>query len=368
MLLFALAVLIHEFGHFIAARLLGMRVEAFSIFFGKPVWKKKIGECEYRIGWIPLGGYVALPDLDPDGVKALEGSNGETAATADVPAWKKILVAVAGPLGNIVLAVALACMLAAMPGAKFGTTLPKIGDVIEGGPAYRAGLMAGDLVTKVGGKDVSTWYEMQVEIQLSKGGQVPFSIVRGEEEMVLAVEPVQDEDSGVWLILAASEAVKEKSAAWMPDRNPLRQLEWDVSSIARILKALVTPKEAKAAANSLGGPVNIAESLYRQVRRDFADGLGFLRFLNVNLAMINLLPIPVLDGGLILFALFELIARRKVNKKFSTIVTTAFMWILMGLMGIIIVRDVVRSWNIHHAEPKSVEQLMNQTHQAEETE
>ena len=90
---------------------------------------------------------------------------------------------------------------------------------------------------------------------------------------------------------------------------------WDAGQIARVLKALCTPRESKAAAKALGGPVLIAESLYRQVRRNGWDALGFLRFLNVNLAMLNLLPIPVLDGGLIFFALFELLTRRKPPKK-----------------------------------------------------
>ena len=111
-MLFALAILIHEFGHFIVALKLGLRVEAFSIGFGKPIWRKKVNGVEYRISPILLGGYVSIPDVDPEGTKALEGarakSEGEVEQRKKIPAWKEILVAVAGPSLNLVLAVARA--------------------------------------------------------------------------------------------------------------------------------------------------------------------------------------------------------------------------------------------------------------------
>ena len=125
-LLFALAILIHEFGHFIVALKLGLRVEAFSIGFGTALWKKRINGVEYRISAIPLGGYVSIPDVDPEGTKALEGrgkreeGRGAEEPKVRIPAWKEILVAVAGPLMNIVLAAVIAVALALVPGAKFG--------------------------------------------------------------------------------------------------------------------------------------------------------------------------------------------------------------------------------------------------------
>ena len=141
----------------------------------------------------------------------------------------------------------------------------------------------------------------------------------------------------------------------MPARSPLRELEWDAGSIFRVLKGLVTPKEAKATAGAIGGPVMIAEGLYRQVRRDPWDGLGFLRFLNVNLAILNLLPIPVLDGGLILFSLIALVFRRRLPDAVVKHLTMAFMVLLIGLMGLLIVRDSWRSYKIHTYKPDSAE-------------
>ena len=356
-LLFALAILIHEFGHFIVALKLGLRVEAFSIGFGTALWKKKINGVEYRISAIPLGGYVSIPDVDPEGTKALEGAQSKAEGDAEqrrirIPAWKEILVAVAGPLMNVVLAVVLAVMLSLVPGAKFGELPAEIGDVVPDGPAAEAGMRKGDVVKSVGGRPVRTWTEMQTEVQISGGKQVEFVVERPQSSgqstsVVLPIVPKKHEVTGAWYIMAVSVSNATGAVAWMPDRNPLKQLAWDAGSIFRVLKGLVTPKEAKATSAALGGPVMIAEGLYRQVRRDPWDGIGFLRFLNVNLAVLNLLPIPVLDGGLILFALFALVFRRRVPDFIVKYASMTFMVLLMGLMGLLILRDSWRSWKIH---------------------
>ena len=167
----------------------------------------------------------------------------------------------------------------------------------------------------------------------------------------LSVTPEQNEVTGAWYIMAVSVSNATGAVAWMPHRSPLRQLAWDAGSIFRVLKGLTTPKEAKATSQALGGPVMIAEGLYRQVRRNPWDGIGFLRFLNVNLAILNLLPIPVLDGGLILFSLFALVFRRRVPDVVVKYLSLTFMVLLIGLMGLLILRDSWRSYKIHTYDP-----------------
>ena len=349
-LLFSFAIFIHEFGHFVVAKWLGLRVDRFSIGFGPALWKKTIGDVEYRISAIPFGGYVSLPQLDPEGTKALEGGGDD-----DEPPMKeatplvRIAVAFAGPFGNIVLAVILAFVLAAMPGARFGEMPAEIGDVLPDGPAAAGGMLPGDRVTSVNGHAIRTWTEMQTEVQIAGQKAAEFVVTRGGTNVTLSITAKRDEASGACFILALSTTNGVKAAAWMPERNPLKQLAWDAGQIVRILKALVTPKEAKAAAKALGGPVMIAEGLYTQVRRNGWDALGFLRFLDVNLAILNLLPIPVLDGGLILFALFELLFRRKPPRKLTDGLSMAFMWLFLALMITLVWRDVTRSRRIHRA-------------------
>ena len=361
-LLFALAILVHEFGHFIVALKLGLKVEAFSIGFGPALWKKTVNGVEYRISAVPLGGYVSLPDVDPEGTQGIEKGklkieNDGTAEKTRIPPWKEILVAVAGPAMNIVLAVVLAFLLAAIPSARFGELPAIIGNVTEEGPAARGGLLPGDQVLSVAGHPVNTWTEMQTEVQIAGGKAVEFRVKGEGEERLLTITPEKHEVTGAYFIQALSITNTTGAVAWMPSRNPLKQLAWDAGSIFRVLKGLVSPKEAKATAGALGGPVMIAEGIYASLRRNPWDGLGFLRFLNVNLAILNLLPIPVLDGGLILFSFLALVFRRRVPDVIVKYASMTFMYLLLALMGLLILKDAWRSYKIHTYEPETTNEV-----------
>ena len=359
-LLFSFAIFIHEFGHFLAAKLLGFQVDTFSIGFGPALWKKKIKGVEYRISAIPFGGYVALPQLDPAGTAGVQGSQTEgeeeakgeesdAAPLAQMANWKKIVVAFAGPFGNIVLAVVLALILSAVPSARFGQLSSEIGDLMADGPAAKGGMQVGDVVVSVNGNAVKTWPDLLTEVQIAGERAAEFVVERGGTNVVLTITPERDAVTGGCLIKALSTTNAVRYAAWMPDRNPFRQLAWDAGSMARVLKALVTPKESGSTAKQLGGPVMIAEGLYHQVRHDGWDAIGFLRFLNVNLAVLNLLPIPVLDGGLIFFALIALIFRRPVPRKIVDGLSIVFMYLFLALMLTLVWRDVARSHRMSKA-------------------
>jgi regulator of sigma E protease len=200
---------------------------------------------------------------------------------------------------------------------------------------------------------------MQTEVQLTGGKKTEFIVLRDSKEMSLFITPKKDTASGAHYILAFSTTNNVKASAWMPSRNPVDQITWDAGQIFRVLKALVTPKEAKAAASALGGPVMIAEGLYNQVRRNGWDALGFLRFLCINLAILNLLPIPVLDGGLIMFALYELLTKRKVPRKLINGLSQVFMYLFLGLMLLLVYRDIARSRRIRAAN-ETIQQEMSQ--------
>ena len=351
---FSLAIAIHEFGHFIVALKLGLRVERFSIGFGPAIWKKTWKGVEYRISWIPLGGYVSIPDVDPEGTKAIEG--GTETEKKTISPWKEIAVAVAGPGMNIVLAVVLAFLLSAIPSVRFGELPAEVASTIEGGPAEKAGIREGDTVISIDGRKVGNWTEMQVEFQIV-GARETDVVVRDKDgvERTVKVTPEQDPVSGAYFIQAISLPKENMAASWMPHRSPIKQLAWDAGAIFRVLKGLVTPKEMKNTAKALGGPQMIVEGIYKSVRRDFWDGVGFLRFLNVNLAVLNLLPIPVLDGGLIMFALLALIFRRRVPEKVVSTLSMTFMVLLLAAMATLIFRDAQRSWRIHTYKPTAEE-------------
>ncbi|MEI7900323.1 MAG: RIP metalloprotease RseP, partial [bacterium] len=378
-LLFSLAIFIHEFGHFLAARWLGLQVDAFAIGFGPALWKRTINGVEYKVGCIPFGGYVALPQLDPSGMEKVQGEqhseNAETRHLPDIAAWKRIIVAVAGPFGNMVLAVALAYLIFFMPGVKTGVMDTRVGWVAEDSEAWKAGLRLGDRIQEVNGKKVSNWIDLQVEYQLAgESGHATFGVLqnhefrelelsfqtnnvlelrllsgvypvstcvvsaitprspaelsglrindeiqavgdvpvwgadhfsalikqhggvpavltvkRGSEQLTLSVTPRYDEAAKRLLIgIVPSDGI-EHVKAWMMYHDPWQQLKWDSMSVARVLQALIVPGskgERTAVAKNIGGPVAIVMGLYHTLRGGLMDGLGFLRMICVNLAIL----------------------------------------------------------------------------------
>ncbi len=440
-LLFGLAILVHELGHFLAARQLGLVVDTFAIGFGPALWKARRNGIEYRVGWIPLGGYVALPQLDPSSMESVQGSHAPAAGAATpaaarvlppVAAWRRLLVALAGPAGNLILAVILAVMIYANPRAVTGGADTTLGTVATNSAAYAAGLRMGDRITHVKNQSVATWSEFLIECHLagdlSNGVHVAVQRadttlaldlpverdvvadlrgVKGIESQSLCLVSglvsnapalaagVQEGDliasvDGV-VVVSATHAIARIAAAgvrpirlelrrhdrplevtvtpaslpgfgrpllgvqledavkavpmWMQFRNPWRQLEADGRGVFRILRALTAPKskgEARRAAGALSGPIVIVVTLWVWVRRSLLASLGFMRFLCVNLAILNLLPIPVLDGGHVIFALWEMITGRKPSARVVNVLVNVFAALLLLGIAVVMLRDVPR--------------------------
>jgi regulator of sigma E protease len=426
--LFGITVFVHEFGHFIVARRCGLVVKTFSIGFGRAIvqWKKE--GIVYKIGWIPFGGYVALPQLDPEGMEKIQG-DASAEKYPDVSPWKKIAVAVAGPLGNIVLASILAVAIWLIPGNDAGTQIrPIIGTIETNCAAYAAGLRQGDEIIAVNGTAVKNWYDFTVESMLKNSDTVALDlrnagierhldipVVKGDEgvrtiegiepaipclfgsvtkgspadtagvksgdtalsfngipilgwerftELVQAAEPgvpaaLTVERKGETLSLSIVPEYNEEygrilvgvqlggtGMPWMLYKNPFDQLKNDALAIVRVLKALVTPAEAKQAAGGLGGPIMIFSMLTMAVKMGLVNTFGLIRFLNINLAILNLMPIPVLDGGHIVFALWHGITRRKVNVKIQMALVNLCAVLLIGAMLILSFNDIDRKFQI----------------------
>jgi regulator of sigma E protease len=431
--LFGLAIFIHELGHYLAARWLGLQIDTFAIGFGPALWKRRINGVEYRINWIPCGGYVALPQLDPSGMEKVQGGEGSSDARElpDVSPWKRIVVSVAGPFGNVVLAVVLAYVIFLTPGVRTGVTDTRVGTVEEESDAWKAGLRAGDRILAVNGQRVETWSELEVEnhikgqsgratfrvardgaerdieipikreeifgismldgvlpeaacvvsevvpgspaaacglvsndviqtvgkipvlgkatfvalIRKSGGAPVALGVKRGGERVTLTVTPKYDDDAGCHRVGVVVHDGLEDVRPWMMYRDPWKQLKWDSLSVVRVLQALVAPKEKgerTAVAKSIGGPAMIFLRLYETVKGGLMEALGFLRMICVNLAILNLLPIPVLDGGHVLFALFEVVSRRKPHQKVVAVLVNGCAIMLIGLMVLLFYRDIAR--------------------------
>ena len=429
--LFSLSIFVHELGHFLLARWCGLVVDTFSIGFGPALWKRERNGITYKIGWIPFGGYVSLPQLDPSGMATVQGKpkDGETAEAAEprvlppVAAWRKIVVSVAGAAGNLGLAVLLAWAVYTfgrpVSGAAGGG--PLLGFVDTNSVAYAAGLRAGDEVLTVNGEKVPTWQQFaelvaladSVTLNVRSGGQthevavttakdqigsrtipgvevgtvcrvmgvlagrsaaeagveagdiirefdgvrvgsnrhlvelvderagqtVPMIVDRGGKTLQLMVSPRWDAKEKRALIGITFDIMQFDE---MVQHTPLEQLRYDATAIVRLLRALVTPKEAKRAAEGMGGPTMIVATLWVVVKISLLGALSFTRFLNVNLAILNLLPIPVLDGGHVIFSLWEGVTRRRPNPRVVNALVNAFAVLFIALFLFLTYRDIGR--------------------------
>lgn len=461
-LLFSVTILVHEGGHFLAARALGLPADVFAIGFGPALWKRKVRGTEYRINAIPFGGYVSLPTLDPSGMSVIQaGGEDGKAGAAPVNAqpaawWKRVIVSVAGPMGDVVLAVVLAFVVWALPppvpkGLEFGGAV--VGLVLtedDGGAggdgeaaagrvaASAAGLRPGDQILAVAGKPVTTWLGYRQEVHLlACGDTIALSVSNIFDGATSTVEaPVARDSRGYWSVpglveaftceidgivpgspaeraglakgdvlravdghrVISSDFFVDAIAAsagepvtiefrrdgeirsltmraepgepgegepprylvgvhilpkvltvrpWEEHRRPLDQLRGDALSIKRIFEPLFrkrNPGELKRLGGALGGPVAIVHTIWFSVMASLVGALAFIRFLNVNLAILNLLPIPVLDGGHVVFALWRGLTGREIPPRVLERIITVFMGLLILLFAWLCLHDV---WKLY---------------------
>jgi regulator of sigma E protease len=442
LILFGITIFIHELGHFLVARRLGMRADVFSIGFGHAIWKKEHGGVLYKVGWIPCGGYVALPQMEPGGGRTLDAEGREVRLPRVAP-WKKILVALAGAAGNMVLAVILAFVIywhgkpsslqevstvvgfvdtnsvAHARGLRIGdeilrvngravdswddvnlaTALSETDDVsllvrgvggersitlatedgalgvrgingipgvegpsycvvgssVEGSSAEEAGLLPGDMVLSFNGVRLHSIHHMVEEVGKVPDQAVPIVVERMGEQVNLQVTPRWNEAEQMVMIGIRFDQFHVNMQKRVHP-TPAEQLSGHAGMIFTTLKALVTPKQAKKAARAIGGPPMIFQYLWAMLQTSFIMALWFTCLLNVNLAIINLVPLPVLDGGHIVFALIEWVARRPLHERVVTSITAVFATLLIGAMLYLSYRDIDRMVNPMGAEPDETEE------------
>ncbi len=451
-LLFNLLIGVHELGHFLAAKWRGLKIERFAIWFGKPVWKQKIGGVEYALGWIPAGGYVALPQMAT--MEAIEDKSETPVETLpNVSALDKIVVAFAGPLFSFLLAIVFAFVVwgVGKPGNEADNSTT-IGWVDQTGPAWKAGLRPGDTILEIDGQPVrhftsstqdsvpwrimtsegtniaikylrdgkeamayakpyhrpTKWYERKALRQIlvapvvkaivyevasnspaalagiTNGDEIialngekiysPWAVTSAEDSMsnspvrpiaftvkrdnkqfdrtLLAVKPIQPANSAPMLGILSWQSDTKVSLVYP---SPLEQIKSSAGMIYNTFSALFARK-SEIGVQQLGGAVMIvriygnlfeSENGWRRV-------LWFSVILNVNLALINLLPLPMLDGGHILLSLLEVIRRRPISAQTLESIQTSFALLLIGFMLYIAFFDTgdwLRSARDNHEQP-----------------
>ncbi len=333
----------HELGHFLIARLFGVGVEKFSLGFGPKLLGKKIGITDYRISLIPLGGYVKMVGEEPD----------SQIDPADIPfsfshkhVFKRILIVAAGPIFNLLLAVIIFFGIFQISGTF--VLKPYIGKVEEGTPAHREGLKENDMIVAIDGSSVSSWEEMAETIISSRGKTLKLLVSRGETTFEINITPelkttrnIFGEDIKRYMIgIAASGNVFIKKL------NPFQAFWASIDQTYNITKlTLITVGkliQGKISAKTLGGPIMIAQMAGQQAKQGATNLLFFIALISINLATLNFLPIPVLDGGHLLFFFIEAIIRRPVNTKMREIAQQAGIFILILLMIYVFYNDITR--------------------------
>ncbi|MBD5642206.1 MAG: RIP metalloprotease RseP [Desulfovibrio sp.] len=339
----------HELGHFLMARVLGIGVSTFSLGFGPKILKHKAGKTEYALSLVPLGGYVAL--VGESDVGDLPAGFTMRESFALRPGWQRLLVIAAGPVFNILLAWLLCWGLA----YGWGTPVlqPVIGGVQADSPAFRAGLAPGDRIEEIDGKPIESWEKMSAAINRSEGRPLQLVVLRPEKDdhfetlhLTLQAErstrkTIFGEDETAWLIgVRAGNAVTTRPEPfWAAARAGAIQT-W--SMVTLTWQSFVKLAERVVPLDQVGGPIMIAQMVGEQVHHGLAGLLALTALISVNLGILNLLPVPVLDGGQIVFCLYEIIFRRPVPARAQEYAMKIGIVLLLGLMALATFNDIWR--------------------------
>jgi len=333
----------HEFGHFLVAKYSGVGVLKFSLGFGPRLIGKKVGETEYLISLIPLGGYVKLLGESQDEELSEED---EKRSFLKQPVSKRIAIVAAGPIFNFLLAI-LIFTIVYMTGVPTLTTY--IGGVQEGSPAFDAGIKEGDAIFAIDGKEISRWEKLAEHISKSGGKELRITVKRNEQLMDVSLKPRLLKTQNIFgeeiasykmgVSPSSQHAVTERMNPLMAFWTGLKQT-WFISkltvlSVIKIFEGVISPK-------TLGGPILIAQIAGAQVKEGIIPFVFFMALLSINLAILNLFPIPLLDGGHLLFFLIEIITGKEINIKWRETAQQIGFVLLVILMIFVFIMDIER--------------------------
>jgi regulator of sigma E protease len=336
-----LLIVFHEFGHFIIAKWSGVGVLTFSVGFGPKIWVRKKGETEYALSAFPLGGYVKMVGEDPD----------EEVSQADLEKsfarknlFKRIAIVSAGPGFNLLLAVLLLMLVYVFYGVPVMST--QVSGVEAGSPAERAGITKSDRIIAIDGRPVNDWEELSSAIKSSGGKPLNLQIRRGEQSINLTVQPIVKEGRNIfgerkddWMIGIGSQVTIEKGQAGLAIVKAVSQTyEYSKLTLLAFYKMLV----GEVSPRNIGGPILIAQMAGQQAQEGIGSFLAFLAVLSINLGVLNLLPVPVLDGGHLVFFLVEAVIRKPVSLKVREMAQQVGICLLALLMVYAFYNDIVR--------------------------
>jgi regulator of sigma E protease len=343
-------VLVHEAGHFFVAKKLGIKVEEFGFGFPPRAFAFKKGETVYSFNWLPIGGFVKLYGEDEAGGGRLEIKDikikDKSRAFFARPVWQKALVVVAGVFMNFVLAVLILSFLFSAVGVAVQSNKVIVANVSKDSPAQIAGLKPGDLIESLGGVAITS---TQALIDITKkhlGEQISLKVktAKGQEELI-SLTPRKNYPQGegpIGVLISQNFEIKKYpwyQAPFVGLQESGRQSYLIVLGLWTVLYSLFAQGQVP---QGVAGPVGIAQLTGQVVQFGLPAVLSFVSLLSLNLAILNILPIPALDGGRLLFILIEGVTRKRVNPKFESYTHVVGMAILLSLVALITLHDLIR--------------------------
>lgn len=345
-------VYVHELGHFLAARRIGVKVEIFSLGFGPKLLSLARGGTEYRISAIPLGGYVKLYGEHPENLPSIVE---QEKAFAFKKTWQKAFIVLAGPLANFLFAFIVFWLIFSLVGRTY--TPPKIGEILPESPAERAGLQPGDLVLAINGKAVKSFEDLLLEIRKEEAPRaITLKIKRGEEVFSVNLVPKMVEGTNLFGkktqipllgFRAAHEQVQEKL-------NPLsafllagqKVYDFTVLTFTAIYKLFT----GELPFSTLGGPLTIGKFAGDSAKMGLLAFISFMALLSINLGVINILPLPMLDGGHLVIFGIEALRGHPLSLRTQELIFKIGLILIIALSIAVFYNDLLKmlsGWKLH---------------------
>lgn len=336
MVVLGVLIFVHELGHYLAARWRGVHVERFSIGFGRAIasWRDK-RDCEWRVGWIPLGGYVKMHGMEHAGeVQPDPGTIRPGEAFHEKPVRDRAIVVAAGPVFNFLLAAVLFAAIFATYGRPMGSTA--VQTVVAGSAAERAGIQPGDRIIGLDGEPVARFEQLQRYIQPRANQPVEVLIRRGEQEVKVIATPAARAEDGRGMLGITGGAIERER---LDPASALLEGTWHMVVVSgQTLQGVWQMISGARGAEEIGGPLRIAQMSGEVAEMGLVSLLTFIALLSVNLALINLFPIPILDGGHLLFYAAEALRGRPLTAR-------AQEYAFRGGFALLVTLMVLATWN-----------------------
>ncbi len=333
----------HEFGHFLLAKLFNVMVIRFSLGFGPKLIGKKIGETEYVLSAFPLGGYVKmLGEDDDEEITPKDPSR----SFSTQPVLNRIAIVAAGSIFNFLLAFLLFCAIYAVAGYPIMT--PEVGQVRPNSPAHRAGIKKGDIIKYIECKNINKWHDIKKFVEKSPGNGLEMVIKRGDKRISTIVFPEEETVKNIFgeEIKSALIGIVASGSTKTLKLNAFQAIEeagkktWEVTALTVL--TIVKLFQGVVPLKTLGGPIMIGQLTGEIARENLSYLFPFMAVISINLAILNLLPVPVLDGGMILFFLIEIVIRKPISIKKREVAQKIGFFVLILLMAVVFYNDLLR--------------------------